>query len=392
MNRRVVILGAGYGGLLTALTIRKHLRAEEAPITLVNRVPTHQLVTELHRLTAGNIREQALALPLEKLLKGKGVDLRIGGVESIEPDLKRVRLTEGSVLAYDTLVVALGSETAFFGIPGLRENSFTLKSVEDAKRIREHIEEKLDSFARGGREADASIVVGGGGLTGIETVGELADELPAWCRGRGIEPGSIRLYNVEASSSILPGFPSELVARAQSSLENRGVRFRIGQPITAVEGSTVRLGDGSAIEAGTLIWCGGVQGHPVVTASGIELVRGRAAVTADLRSVSHPDIFVAGDSAAVIGEDGRPYPPSAQLAWQMGETVGYNVFASYRGADLQPFRPVFSGTLASLGRKDGVAVVGARLTPLKGFAATAMKEASNLRYLSHIKGLFALAY
>lgn len=392
MTKRIVILGGGYGGLLSALTARKYLNPQEASITLVNRYPSHQIITELHRLAAGNISERALSLPLEKLLKGKSVDLLIRGVESIAPDQNQVRLDGGQTLSYDVLIAALGSETAFFGIPGLQENSFTLKSVNDANRIRAHIEGKLAEYARTGNPADVTFVVGGGGLTGVELVGELADELPALCRKWAVDPGVIALYCVEAAPSILAGFPADLVERARTSLERRGVTFLTGVAVTEVQGHVVHLKDGSTIETGTFVWTGGVQGSSVVAASGIEVNRGRATVTEHLQSASHPNVFVAGDSAVVIGEEGRPYPPSAQLAWQMGEAVGYNVFAYLRQAPMKAFRPVFSGTLASLGRRDGVATVGAFKTKLKGFPASAMKEASNVRYLSHIGGLFSLTY
>lgn len=392
MSKHIVILGGGFGGLLSALTVRKYLTAAQAEVTLVNRWPTHQIITELHRLTAGNVKEEAVSLPLAKLLKGKSVNLKIATVEAVNPDAKQVRLADGSQLSYDTLVLALGSETAYFGIPGLEENSFILKSVDDANQIRNHILSKLDAFAMHGKEADGTIVVGGGGLTGVEVVGELADELPKWCEARGIDPADIQLYCVEAAPSILMGFPQELIDRARTSLERRGVRFLTGQPITEVKGSEICLKDGSTISAGTLIWSGGVQGHRIVASCGIEVNRGRAVVNEFLQSASHPDIFVAGDSAVVMAEDGRPYPPTAQLAWQMGETIGYNVFASLSNAKMKPFNPVLSGTLASLGRKDGIAAVGARRTQLKGLAASAMKEASHIRYLAHIKGLFALAH
>ena len=392
MGKKIVILGGGFAGLLCAQTVRKHLSPAQAEVTLVNRWPTHQIITELHRLTAGNVKEEAVSLPLAKLLKGKAVNLKIATVEDVHPDARKVRLHDGSCLTYDILVIALGSETAFFGIPGLKENSFALKSVDDALRIRNHIFARLDAFAARGDAADGTIVVGGGGLTGVEVIGELADQMPAWCRSRGIDPADIRLYCVEAAPSILQGFPQELVDRAVTSLERRGVRFVTGQPITEVKGTEIALKDGSVITAGTLIWSGGVQGHPVVASCGIEVNRGRAVVNEYLQSVSHPDIFVAGDSAIVMGEDGRPYPPTAQLAWQMGETVGYNLFALIEHAKMKPFKPVISGTLASLGRKDGIAAIGARRTLLKGLTAQAMKEASHIRYLAHIKGLFALAH
>jgi NADH dehydrogenase len=392
MPKQIVILGGGYGGLLSALTVRKYMSAEEATVTVVNRYPTHQIITELHRLAAGNIAEKAVALPLEKLLRGKQVNLMIDTVLEIDPEQKHVKLAGGAFLKYDALVVALGSETAFFGIPGLQEHSFTLKSVADANKLRTHVEARIEAYAQSHNKADATFVVGGGGLTGIELVGEFADMLPQLCKKYAVDFKEIELYCVEAAPSILPGFAAELIERAQTSLERRGVKFLTGMPITEMKPSTVLLKDGSSIETHTLVWTGGVQGNSVVANCGIEVNRGRATVTETLQSTSHPDVFLAGDSAVVMGPEGRPYPPTAQLAWQMGETVGYNLFAYFKGAAMDTFKPVFSGTLASLGRKDAIGTIGGNQTRLKGMPASFMKEASNIRYLSHINGLFSLAY
>ncbi|WP_426450252.1 NAD(P)/FAD-dependent oxidoreductase [Paenibacillus sp. S-38] len=392
MSKQILILGGGYGGLLSATTLRKYMSAEEASITVVNKTPSHQIITELHRLAAGNLVEKNVALPLEKLLRGQEVDLRVDVVEKIELDQKQVLLGSGKTLSYDILVIALGSETAYFGIPGLQEHSFTLKSVQDANRVRAHVEARIDAYVQSKDKADATFVVGGGGLTGIELVGEFADMLPELCRKKGVDFNDISIYCVEAGPSILAGFAPELVERAQTSLAKRGVQFLTGVAITEMTATTVHLKDGSTIDTNTLVWTGGVQGNSVVANCGIEVNRGRATVTEGLQSTSHPDVFLAGDSAVVFAPEGRPYPPTAQLAWQMGETIGYNIFAYLNGAPMDPFTPVFSGTLASLGRKDGIGTIGANQTRLKGLPATLMKEASNMRYLSHINGLFTLAY
>jgi len=391
MSKHILILGGGYGGLLSALSAREHFGAG-AKITLINRFPTHQIITELHRLAAGNIAEKAVALPLDKLLRGANVDLRIGNVKEIKPDERSVSLDDGGNFTYDALVIALGSETAFFGIPGLQENSFILKSVNDANRLRAHVESRIAEYSKTKNKADATIVVGGGGLTGVELVGEYADMKSELARKYGIDPQEITLYCVEAAPSILPGFPAELVDRATTSLQKRGVNFLTGLPITKMDGTTVELKDGSTIETSTLIWTGGVQGNSVVANCGIEVNRGRAVVNEFLQSASHPDVYVAGDSAVVMGPEGRSYPPTAQLAWQMGELIGYNIFAQLNGGVPASFTPVFSGTLGSLGRKDAIGTIGANKTQLKGLPATLMKEASNMRYLSHINGLFTLAY
>lgn len=392
MAKRILILGGGYGGLLTALTARKHISAEEASITVVNKTPSHQIVTELHRLAVGGLSEGNVALPLDKLLRGKQIDLRIDTVKNLELGQKTVTLESGSVLNYDTLVLALGSETAFFGIPGLEEHSFTLKSVADANRIRAHVEARIEAYSKTKDKADATFVIGGGGLTGIELIGELVDTLPEVCMKKGVDFKDIALYCVEAAPSILAGFAPDLVERAKTSLENRGVRILTGVAVTEVNGKTVMLKDGTAIETNTMVWTGGVTGNAVVANSGIDNARGRATVNEYLQSSSHSDVFLAGDSAVVMGPEGRPYPPSAQIAWQMGETVGHNLYASMKGLPMKAFKPVFSGTLASLGRKDAIGTIGASQLKLKGTPASLMKEASNVRYLSHINGLFSLVY
>lgn len=394
MSKHIVILGAGYGGLLSALTVRKYLTKDEAEVTVVNQYPTHQIITELHRLAGGTISEQAVSMPLEKLFKGTDVNLVISKVESFSVDKKEVRLANGSLLAYDALVVALGSQTGFFGIPGLEENSMVLKSVNDANKINAHIEARIKEFAKTKNEADGTIVIGGGGLTGVELVGEIVDNFPKIAKKYGVDFKDLKIKLVEAGPKILPVLPDHLIQRATESLTARGVEFLTGLPVTGVEGNKISLKDGSTIEANTFIWTGGVAALPIVAESGLAADRGKATINEYLQSTSHEDVFVVGDASVVLPpEGGRPlYAPTAQVAWQMGEACGYNLFAYLNGHKMDQFKAVNSGTLASLGRKDAVATIGANNTSLKGLPATLMKEASNVRYLSHIKALFALAY
>ncbi|KGR77863.1 NAD(P)/FAD-dependent oxidoreductase [Ureibacillus manganicus] len=394
MSKEIVILGAGYGGLLTAQTLRKYLSKEEAKITVVNKYPTHQLITELHRLAGGTIAEKAISFELEKLFKGKDVNVVIQEVKSFSVANKEVFLANGAAISYDILVVALGSQTGYFGIPGLEENSMVLKSVEDANRIYNHIESKIASFAKTKDAADGTIVIGGGGLTGVELVGEVVDNLPNIAVKYGVDPKDIQIKLVEAGPKILPVLPDDLIARATESLAKRGVEFLTGLPVTSVEGNIISLKDGSTITANTFVWTGGVAALPVVQESGLECDRGKAIIDEYLRSKSHQEVFVVGDASVALPADGgRPlYAPTAQNAWQMGETAGYNIFATIREQKLKEFSPIDSGTLASLGRKDGVATVGGNKIPLKGLPASLMKEASHVRYLSHIKALHGLAY
>lgn len=394
MSKHIVILGAGYGGLLTALKLRKYVSKDEAKVTIINKYPTHQLITELHRLAGGTTAERAISFPLEKIFKGLDVNVLVKEVKSFSVNNKEVYLTDGSVLEYDNLVVALGSQTGFFGIPGLEENSMVLKSVDDANRIYNHIESKIVAYSNTKNPADATIVIGGGGLTGVELVGEIIDNFPKIAKKYGVDFKDLNIKLVEAGPKILPVLPDDLINRATESLAARGVDFLTGLPVTGVEGNKISLKDGTVIEANTFIWTGGVAALPLVQESGLACDRGKATINEYLQSTSHPEVFVVGDASVALPADGgRPlYAPTAQVAWQMGETAGYNLFALLEGQKLEEFNPINSGTLASLGRKDGVATVGGNNIPLKGLPASLMKEASHVRYLAHIKALYGLAY
>lgn len=394
MSKEIVILGAGYAGVLSALTARKYLNANEAKITVVNQFPTHQIITELHRLAGGTIAEGAVALPLKKIFKGLDINLEIAKVNSFDVEAKKVELSTGKSLSYDTLVVSLGSQTGFFGIPGLEENSMVLKSANEANKIREHIEGRIKAYAESKNEADATIVIGGGGLTGVELVGEIVDNFPKIAAKYGVDFADIKVKLVEAGPRILPVFPSNLIDRATESLTKRGVDFITSTPVTGVKGNVIELKDREPIVANTLVWTGGVAPLPLVAESGLAADRGKATINDFLQSTSHPDVFVIGDASAHIPNPGdRPtYAPTAQVAWQQGEAAGYNIFAQIKGTDMKEFEFTNSGTLGSLGRKDAIATIGSSNTQLTGLAATLMKEASNIRYMTHIKALFGLAY
>ena len=394
MAKEIVILGAGFAGVLAAQTARKYLTKDEANITVVNQFSTHQIITELHRLAGGTIAEGAVALPLNKVFKGFDVNLEIAKVKSFDVERKKVELDNGKMVQYDILVVALGSQTGFFGIPGLEENSMVLKSVDEANRIYKHIEGRIKEYAKTKNEADATIVIGGGGLTGVELVGEIVDHFPKVAAKYGVKFEDLKIKLVEAGPKILPVFPDNLIERATESLSKRGVEFITSTPVTGVEGNVIQLKDREPIVANTLVWTGGVAPLPLVGESGLASDRGKALINDFCQSTSHPDVFIVGDASAHIPNPGdRPsYAPTAQVAWQQGELVGYNIFAAVRGADMKEFEFTNSGTLGSLGRKDAVATIGASNTQLVGLPASLMKEASNIRYMTHIKSLFGILH
>ncbi|MDI3327553.1 MAG: NAD(P)/FAD-dependent oxidoreductase [Alicyclobacillaceae bacterium] len=386
MQKRVVILGAGYGGLVAALELAKEVTEQDAEIILVNKYDYHQLVTQLYEPAAAAKRDTEVRIPLVKLLSGKPIRLVRDVVTRIDPKEKRVFL-QGGELTYDYLVVALGSETEYFGIPGLKEYSLTLKSVDEARLIRTHIERCFAEYPYDPRPEYMTFVVGGAGLTGIELVGEIADWLPRLCEESNIPRDRVQLYNVEAMPSILPGFDEDLAAKAEAILKAKGVVFKVGSPIVRVEPEAVHLKNGEVIRTKTIIWTGGVRGNQIVVDAGFETEpRGRAKVNEYLQAVGYEDVYMAGDCCFVLNEQGRPYPPTAQLAIQMGSCVAKNLCADLKGGKKVPFAPKILGTVASLGGRDAVGKVGERYKT-SGRIAYFIKDLSQIRYLAKIGGL-----
>ncbi|MBX6395509.1 MAG: FAD-dependent oxidoreductase, partial [Alicyclobacillaceae bacterium] len=259
--------------------------------------------------------------------------------------------------------------------------------VDEARLIRTHIERCFAEYPYDPRPEYLTFVVGGAGLTGIELVGEIANWLPRLCEESNIPIAQVRLYNVEAMPSILPGFDPDLVAKAEEILKAKGVIFKVGSPIVQVEPEAVHLKSGEVIRTKTLIWTGGVRGNQIVVDAGFETEpRGRAKVNEYLQAVGYEDVYMAGDCCFVLNEEGRPYPPTAQLATQMGTCVARNLYADLKGGKKVPFTPKILGTVASLGGRDAIGKVGKNYKT-SGRIAYFIKDLSQLRYLAKIGGL-----
>lgn len=382
---KIVILGAGYGGVLTSLRLQKELNYNEADVTLVNKHDYHYITTHLHMPAAGTDHPDNARVNISKLIDEFKIDFVKSTVVQIRPQDRKVILEDGT-LSYDYLVIALGGESETFGIPGLAENAFTIRSINSVRLIREHIEYQFARYKREPHRTDyLTFVIGGAGFTGIEFIGELADRIPDLCKQFDVDPSLVKVINIEAAPSALPGFDPELVEYAMNVLQKKGVTFRIGTAIKECTPDGVIVGEGEEIKAQTVIWTGGVRGNRLIEEAGFETMRGRIKVDELLRAPGHDNIYVLGDNSLMINPEGRPYPPTAQMAMQQGVNCAHNLVAAIRSQSPKPF--VFSnkGTVASLGKGEAIGIAFGK--KYKGRVAAWLKKLIDLRYLFIIGGI-----
>ena len=311
-----------------------------------------------------------IASPIRWILrKQRNAVVFLGDVKRIDPAAQRVGLEDGAEIPYDFLIVATGTTHAYFGHDEWRELAPGLKTLDDALNIRKRV---LLAFERAERETDAArrralltFVVIGGGPTGVEMAGALAEiaKKSLVTDFRHIDPGSSRIVLVEAGQTLLAAFPTSLRAAAQRDLERLGVELRFGSPVTAVHRGRVDIG-GESLDAETVIWAAGVAASPVGATLGVPLDRaGRVLVTPELCVPGHANIFVVGDLAALNGTDGKPLPGVAQVALQMGQHAVRNILRAIEHQPLRPFVYKDLGNMATIGRASAVADLGrVRLT------------------------------
>lgn len=387
---RIVVLGAGYGGLRAALDLDHWLGDRPAvDIVLVDQHPYHQLVTELHKPAAGTAAAERLAIPLRDVLRGTKVRFVKRRVLDILPEEKAVRFEGGVAMRWHRLIVALGSAPEYFDVAGVAEHALTIRSINSARTIRTHVEEmfRRGAAAEGEEERRAcfTVVVAGGGFTGVETAGELADGLPHLAREAGVPADTVRIVTVEAFPELLQGFSPRLVEEAAKALQAKGVELILGVLIEEVTGDGVALADGRRIAARTVIWTGGVRGSPLVERRFPSGLRGRAVVDRYLRSPAYPEVYLIGDCALALDPaTERPVAPTAQHAIEQGRVAARNVWAEYTGRPLRPFRPARKGMVVSVGQGVGVARLGR--FDVAGVAPAVLKDAITWRYVYSLGG------
>jgi NADH dehydrogenase len=388
---RVVIIGGGFGGLAAA----RALARAPVQITLLDRHNHHLFQPLLYQVATAGLSPAEIASPIRRILSAQqNVTVLLAEATAVDPEAKLVHLADGD-LSYDQLILATGATHSYFGRDHWSLHAPGLKTLDDALEIRRRV---LLAFEKAEREEDAerrrqwlTLVVVGGGPTGVEMAGALAEIARHTLPGdfRHIDPTSARVVLVEAGPRVLAAYPPDLSESARRQLEALGVQVWTGAAVTAVDAEGVQMG-GDRLAARTVVWAAGVEASPLARSLGVPLDRaGRVRVEQDLSVPGQPDIFVIGDLAAVES-DGHAVPGVAPAAIQMGRHASANVLRRLRGEPTAAFRYRDKGSLATVGRSRAVAVIG-RLK-LSGFLAWAAWLFVHIVFLIGFRNRFVVLF
>ena len=380
MTDDVVVLGSGYAGAGAIKSLEAEV-GSDADLTWVSDVDYHLVLHESHRCIRDPEIKDKVMVPIDDI-KSPGTRFVQGEVTNIDTDERTVSLEDDSSVDYDYLLVALGSQTAFFGIEGLEEYAHTLKSLEDALGIHEAVKEA----ARKASTSDpAQVVVGGAGLSGIQTAGEVAEF-------RDDHRAPIDIHLVEGLDEIFPGNDPAVQNALRKRLEKADVNIMTGEFIGEVDDETVYVGDDTELDYDVLVWTGGITGRDCLQEVGLEkdernhrIETGRNFQTADER------VFAIGDCALIDQPDENPAPPTAEAAWEAADHVGRNMARAMRGQPLDDWTFKSKGTAVSVG-EDAVAHdvsyagIGFPVDTFGGFMARNLKKAIAARWINSITG------
>ena len=391
MNKpKIVILGAGFGGLMAVTTLQKELKENEAEVILVNKHAYHYQRTWLHQVAGGSVHPNRVRFEIKPLLDQNKVQFVQKTVIKIDRDNKKVVFENNEDLSYDYLVVSLGGEQENHGIKGIKEYAFSISSVNAARRICNHIEDQFRTYHIHQNDDNLTFVIGGAGLTSIEFLGELTDWVPKLCRQYRVDQNKVKYICVQ-SSYPLQLFDRDIAEYAVTSLEKKGVQFILDKRVKECKDDSVVIGtkgeeETEVIKTGTFIWAAGVRGNRIIEDAGIETTNGRVKVQPDLRAPCCSDLFIIGDCSIVMDENtGEPYSPTAQIALQQGITSAKNIISLVRDeGELETFVPHIRGIICALGNNNACGVVyGKKIT---GSKALAMKKLIDNRALYMIGG------
>jgi len=354
MNKpKVVILGGGFGGLAAARALHK-----AADVTVVDRHNYQTFLPLLYQVSTAGLAADHVAYPIRGALRKTPVKFRMGSPIAIDHKNKEVKLDSSELLKFDHLIVALGSVTADFGIPGVKEFTLGMKSVAEALNIRAEIMRRFEDLCRFEDDTKLSITVVGGGPTGVEMAGAIAELIRGPLKSDQKNAAShITVSLLEAGPRLLPPFASSLSARTKKDLEKLGVKVLLNAAVQEVKHRKIKLTDGTTLASEITIWAAGVKGNDAIAQLNLPVTGTRVSVDPTMQVKNYPYIWALGDIAASVGSDGNQLPMVAPVAIQQGKFIAKQISRLGKNQKLENFKYLDKGSMATIGRNKAVVQV-----------------------------------
>lgn len=392
--KRILVIGAGYSGVLTTKHLAKKFKKDkDIEITIVDRNSYHTMLTELHEVAAGRVHEDSIKMDLNDIFAHRGVNVVLDEIKSIDFENKKA-LSDDAEYEYDYLVIGTGCKPTFFGTPGV-EHAFQLWSYEDAVKLREHIltmfRMAMATKDKEQRKKLLTFVVVGSGFTGVEMAGELGEYKDELCETYRIPKDEVTIVIMDRVEHVLPLYPQKLVQKVEKRFAKLGVDILCGAAVTEIKEDSLVCEKGQ-IDTHTVIWAAGVEGSELVdnTDSITKQGRGRFATNSYLQSVDRKDVYIIGDNIFYIPEgETMPVPQMVENAELCSKLVTHNLYVDIKGGTHKEYKPVFQGSMVCVGGKWGVAYIGkkGKKTSLSGFPAMFVKHFVNMIYFMEVLGL-----
>ena len=369
MSERVVVLGGGYAGTTAVKRLEQEL--SDAELTWVSREEYHLVLHEVHRAIRDPSVGDQITIPIEDIA-APSTGFVNAEVVDVDTAARRIDLDDGRELEYDYLLVALGSRTAFYGIPGMAEHALTLKSLDDAEAIHRAVAEAAREATP---EEPAQVAIGGAGLSGIQSAGEVATY-------RDEEGAPIEVTLIEALDEIMPGQDPELQRAVREKAEAADIEILTGDPIVEATDEAIHFDEGESLDHDVFVWAGGVTGQDALDGADLSKNHNRVETDATFQSTDER-VFAVGDTAIIEQGDDEVAPPTAQAAWQAAEVAAENLVAAMNGQPLDTWTYEDKGTLVSVG-EEAVAhdVVGVPITTFNSYPAKFLKKMVAARWIA----------
>lgn len=400
METKIVIVGAGYSGVLTAKKLAKEFKKNnDVKITIIDKNPFHTMLTELHEVAAGRVEEESIKISLKRVFAGRKVDVKLDLVNSIDFGKKLV-IGQNESYAYDYLVLSAGSKPTYFGVSGAKEHALKLWSYEDSVILRDHIQNMFRKAACETNQAEKKRLltfhVVGAGFTGVEMVAELAEYIPVLCDKFEIDRELVSLIDIDILPRTVPTLPERLSAKVERRLVKMGVRVLLNTGVVSIGTDYIEVKANDKLfreSSGTVIWAAGIEASEITSKAAETLQsgnRGRIKLDPYLRSLDNDRIYVVGDSMLYTpkGEE-RPVPLVVENCEHSADTASHNITCAITGdGKMEEYKPKFHGIMVSLGGRYGVANVGTpnKMISLASFFAMFVKHFINIVYYIQVLG------